>query len=137
MHDQNIGHTCHSPKFGRRNENDNNNNNNNNKSQHDNQPFSLSFASLPPPQRFSMPTHHPKMIWQTKGKGRNIPKTSHPKTSHPKQPIPFHVHCSSLLYNACSAAIGVPTTLKNDILAIALTNHLIQMTLHWSSSSGG
>jgi hypothetical protein len=47
------------------------------------------------------------------------------------------VHCSSLLYKACSAAIGVPTTLKNDILAIALTNHLIQMTLHWSSSSGG
>jgi hypothetical protein len=83
-----------------------------------------------------MPTHHPKMIRQTKGKGRNIPKTSHPKTSHPKQPIPFHVHRSSLPYKACSAAIGVPTTLKNDILAIALTNHLIQMTLHWASSSG-
>jgi hypothetical protein len=47
------------------------------------------------------------------------------------------VHCSSLLYKACSAAIGIPTTLKNDIVAIALTNHLIQMTLHWSSSSGG
>jgi hypothetical protein len=46
------------------------------------------------------------------------------------------VHHSSLLYKACSAAIGVPTTLKNDILAITLTNHLIQMTLHWSSSSG-
>jgi hypothetical protein len=50
--------------------------------------------------------------------------------------MPFHEHCSSLLYKACSAAIGVWTTLKNDILAIALTNHLIQMTLHWSSSSG-
>jgi hypothetical protein len=84
-----------------------------------------------------MPTHHPKKIRQTKGKGQNIPKTFHPKTSHPKRPIPFHVHRSSLLYKACSAAIGVPTTLKNDILAIALTNHLIQMTLHWSSSSGG
>jgi hypothetical protein len=47
------------------------------------------------------------------------------------------VHRSSLLYKACSAANGVPTTLKNGILGIALTNHLIQMTLHWSSSSGG
>jgi hypothetical protein len=47
------------------------------------------------------------------------------------------VQRSSILYKACSATIGVPTTLKNDILAIALTNHLVQMTLHWSSSRGG
>jgi hypothetical protein len=72
------------------------------------------------------------MTRQTQGKGRNIPKTS-----HPKKLIPFHVQRSSSLYKACSAAIGVSTTLKNDILAIALTNHLVQMTLHWSSSSGG
>jgi hypothetical protein len=45
--------------------------------------------------------------------------------------------CNAPLYKACSATFGVPTTLKNDILAIALTNHLVQMTLHWSSSSGG
>jgi hypothetical protein len=58
-------------------------------------------------------------------------RPKHPQDKLPQnEPLQTTHTFSCALLLSCSAAIGVLTTLKNDILAIALTNHLVQMTLH-------
>jgi hypothetical protein len=65
---------------------------------------------------------------------RNMKKTGAKKGQRPIRP--FQAHRRTTIYKACSCDLGIPTTHENDVVAISLTRHLVQMTLYWAYLNG-